>query len=302
MRTSSFILTLLSMAVVAVVAANVFVYKMPATQAGGGQPAWQGTVGTPNDFLIEVVKGNVPGHRLVYKFGKATVGTTLVPICRSLSYRTPTTATALEFVSSDANDTAAGTGAREITLIGLDTNWREVTQTLATNGTTAVDLTTDLIRLYRWYVSESGTYANQATGSHVGSLTIREDGAGQTWSIIGIAPFPIGQSEIGAYTVPVGERAYVFIQELQVDSTKTVDAIFFQRKRANDIVAPFGAMRALANFVGISGNINPNTHAPQDGFNQAVGEATDIGYMAKVASATADITVIFEILLIKDGY
>lgn len=292
---------LFTFVIAALCALNFYVENLPRAYAGGGQPAWQGTVGTPNDFLIEVVKGNVPGHRLVYKFGKATVGTTLVPICRSLSYRTPITATALEFVSSSVNDTSAGTGAREITLIGLDTNWQEVTQILATNGLTAVDLTTDLVRLYRWYVSESGTYANQTTGSHVGTLTIREDGAGQTWSTIGITPFAIGQSEIGAYTVPVGERAYVFIQELQVDSTKTVDAIFFQRKRANDITAPFGAMRALANFVGISGNINPNTHAPQDGFT-TVGEATDIGYMAKVASATADITVIFEILLIKDGY
>ncbi len=288
--------------VLAVFAAGTGLFKaQQTTHAQGGQPAWQGTVGTPNNFLIEVVKGNVPGHRLIYKFGRANVGTTLVPICNSLNYRTPTTALALEFVSSDANDTSAGTGAREITLIGLDANWAEVTQTLATNGLTAVDLPTNLVRLYRWYVSESGSYATQLVGSHAGVLTVRVDGGGETWSSIPITPFPIGQSEIGAFTVPIGERAYVFVQELQVDSTKTVDAIFFQRKRANDIAAPFGTMRALANFIGISGSINPNTHAPQDGFT-TIGEATDIGYMAKVASATASITVIFEILLIKDGY
>lgn len=293
---------ILFLALAAVVALNVFVPTTErSVQGQGGQPAWQGTPGTPNDFLIEVVKGNVPGHSIVYKFGSATVGTTLVPICASLNYRTPTTAQALEFVSASANDTALGTGAREITLMGLDANWNEVVQTIATNGLTAVDLPTNLVRLYRWYVSESGSYANQTVGSHAGVLTVRADGAGETWSTIGITPFPIGQSEIGAYTVPMGYRAYVFIQELQVDSTKTVDAIFFQRKRANDIVAPFGAMRALANFVGISGSINPNTHAPQNGFT-AIGEAADIGYMAKVTSATAHISVIFEILLIKDGY
>ncbi len=276
-------------------------HYIPSAQGQGGQPAWQGTAGMPTKFLIEVMKGNVPGHILVHKFGKATVGTTLTPICASLVYQTPTTAQALEFVSSDANDTAAGTGAREITILGLDENWQEVTQTLVTNGTTAVDLTTDLVRLYRWYVSESGSYATQTVGSHAGVLTIRADGAGATWSLIGITPFPIGQSEIGAYTIPVGYRAFVFIQELQVDSTKTVDAIFFQRTRANDISAPFGTMRALANFIGISGQINPNTNAPQNGFTE-VGEAADIGYMAKVTSATADISVVFEILLVKDGY
>ncbi len=293
-----FILFLLLAVVVAV---NVFVPTERATHAQGGQPAWQGTVGTPNDFLIEVVKGNVPGHSMVYKFGSAVVGTTLVPITASLNYRTPTTAQALEFVSSDANDTALGTGAREITFMGLDEDWNEIVQTVATNGLTAVDLPTNMVRLYRWYVSQSGSYADQLVGSHAGILTVRADGAGATWSTINVTPFPKGQSEIGAYTVPIGYRAYVFIQELQVDSTKTVDAIFFHRSRANTIVAPFGVMHARANFVGISGSINPNTHAPQNGFT-ALGEASDIGYMAKVATATAAISVVFEILLIKDGY
>ncbi len=294
-----FILTVLALSVIVIVAGSMV---MPdKTQGQGGQRAWSGTAGMPTDFLIEVTKGNVPGHSIVYKFGKGEVGTSLVPICNSLTYQTPTTAQALEFVSSDANDTAAGSGAREITLIGLDANWNEVTQTLATNGLTAVDLTTDLVRLYRWYVSESGTYATQTAGSHVGILTVRADSAGATWSTIGVTPFPIGQSEIGAFSVPIGYRAYVFIQELQVDSTKVVDAIFFRRSRANDITAPFGAMRALANFIGVSGNMNPNTNAPQDGFT-VVGEAADIGYMAKVASGTASISVVFEILLVKDGY
>ncbi len=299
MRNSRIVTAFLLLAVAIIICGNIF--SPQPSQGQGGQPAWQGTPGTPNDFLIEVVKGNVPGHRVVYKFGNATVGTSLVPITASLNYRTPSTAQALEFVSSDANDTALGSGAREITFIGLDDSWTEVTQTIATNGLTAVDLPTDLVRLYRWYVSQSGSYATQSIGSHQGVLTVRADGAGETWSTIAVTPFALGQSEIGAYTVPIGERAYVFIQELQVDSTKTVDAIFFHRGRANTSVAPFGVMHARASFIGISGSINPNTHAPQNGFT-AIGEAADIGYMAKVATATADISVIFEILLIKDGY
>ena len=119
----------------------------------------------PNrNFYAEVAKGNVPKHSLVHKFGAHTLTTTLEPICFSGFYRTPTTATALEFVSSSTNDTSAGTGAREVTVIGLDSSWNEVSQTVTTNGTTAVALSTDLIRLYRWYVSSSGTYATQTTG------------------------------------------------------------------------------------------------------------------------------------------
>ena len=112
------------------------------------------------DWYTEVAKGNVPGHSLVHKFGATDAGTTMAPVTVSGFYRVPTAATALEFVSDDANDDAAGTGAREVTVVGLDENWAEVTQTVVTDGLTPVALGTDLIRLYRWYVSSSGTYAS----------------------------------------------------------------------------------------------------------------------------------------------
>ena len=79
---------------------------------------WQGTSGSPEQFLIEVVKGNIPGHTLRHRFGKGLVGTTMVPIASSLKYPTPTAAVTLEVVSSDADDTAAGAGAQEVTVLG----------------------------------------------------------------------------------------------------------------------------------------------------------------------------------------
>ena len=128
------------------------------------------------DFLIEVRKGNIAGHSLVHKFGEASVSTSLVPVTGSVEYPTPTSATSLELISSDTNDTSSGSGAREVTVLGLNGSWNEVSQTVSTNGTTAVALTTDLLRIYRWYVSQSGTYATQSAGSHAGTLTIRESG------------------------------------------------------------------------------------------------------------------------------
>ena len=100
------------------------------------------------EWYMEVKKGNIPGHSIVNKFGAGNVGTTLTPVCISGTYQNPITATALEFVSSSVNDTSAGTGAREVTVIGLDSNWEEVSQTVTTNGTTPVALSTNLIRLY----------------------------------------------------------------------------------------------------------------------------------------------------------
>ena len=146
------------------------------------------------EWYFEVTQGLIPKYSVVHKFGAGSVGTTVGPIAQSGTYQTPTTAQALEFVSDNANDTSAGTGARELTIVGLDSNWVEVSQTLVTNGTTAVALTTNLIRLYRWFVSSSGTYATEATSTHAGTLTIQASGGGTVWSNIGVTPFPASQS------------------------------------------------------------------------------------------------------------
>jgi hypothetical protein len=92
----------------------------------------------PADFYLEVHKGNVTGHSIIHKFGHNTaIPTTYTPVTSIGSYPTPQVsgATTLRIkAGGDANDTAAGTGAREITLIGVDETGAEVTETLATAG------------------------------------------------------------------------------------------------------------------------------------------------------------------------
>lgn len=252
---------------------------------------------TPNDFLIEVAKGKVPKHSLVNKFGAGNLTTTLLPVSQDSEYPTPTTAVSLEFVSSSANDTSAGTGAREVTVVGLNSAWTEVTQTVVTNGTTPVALTTPLLRLYRWYVSQSGTYATETAGSHAGTLTLRVAGAGATWSTFVITPFPIGQSQIGIYTIPIGYTAYLLAKNIFVDSTKTADIYFFQRPNAHDVTAPFtGTMRLFEREVGVTGGFELITPAPKGPF---VGPC-DVGFMGKVSAGTGECSVEFQLLLIQD--
>lgn len=249
------------------------------------------------EFYLEVAKGNVPKHSLVHKFGAGTVTTTLRPVTLSGFYRTPTTATALEFVSDNANDTSAGTGAREVTIVGLDSSWNEVSQTVTTNGTTAVALGTNLIRLYRWYVSSSGTYATQTTGSHAGTLTIQESGGGNVWSILNTSPFSVSQSEIACYTVPAGHTGYLLSKSVSIDSNKTVDVFFFQRPNADDVATPYsGAMRLIEKEIGVTGSIDFRMIAPKGPF---VGPC-DIGFMAVVGSGTSDASSEFELLLVED--
>lgn len=270
-----------------------------SVHAGGGQRAWQGTSGSPESFLIEVSKGNIPGHSVIHKFGHALVSTTMVPITNSLVYQMPTTAIALEVVSADADDTSAGVGAQAVTIEGLALDGTVVIQEVALNGLTAVAIPTSLWRLTRWYVSRSGVYATTTTGSHQGTLTIRVAAAGATWSTISAALYPHGQSEIGWYTVPAGHRAYIFTQEVKVDTQKVANLIFMWRENANDVTTPFSSMRLINEFVGVAGTAGgSDTNTPINGF----GAFTDIGYMGIVSVTDADVSVDFEILLIQDGY
>jgi hypothetical protein len=244
------------------------------------------------DFYMQVSQGLVPNHSILHKFGFGTVGTSLVPVTNSLVYQTPTALTSVEFLSSSINDTSAGSGARTIYIEGIGTGWAVVSETISTNGTTAVALANQYYRIYRWYVATSGTYATSVAGSHAGTLTLRTAGGGATWDTIPLTPFPMGQSLMGCYTVPTGVTAYILTATLTPDTTKTVDAVFFKRDNPDTVSAPYKAMRAQNSYTGLSAAFEFN-HATKDVYTGPC----DIGFMAKVASGTADVSAEFEMIL-----
>lgn len=252
------------------------------------------------EWYQQVAEGNIPGYSIVHKFGAGNVGTTLVPITQSGTYQTPTTAQALEFVSTAAADALNGAGMREITITGLDANWNKVVQVIAahaTDGTIAVAIPTSLIRLMTWKVSSSGTYATDITSSHVGVLTIQASGGGTVWSTIPTTPFPSGRSQIGAYTIPTGFTGYLMGKLIYTDTNKVADVYFFERNNADDVTTPYsGVMSLIEREVGVVGGFDHHFTLPKNGF---VGPC-DLGAMAKVTSGTADVSIEFELLLKAD--
>jgi len=249
------------------------------------------------EWLTDVALGRIPGYSVVHKFGTGTLTTALAPVCASGFYRTPTAATALEFVSTSADDAANGSGAREVTVTGLGASWSQVSQTVATNGTTAAPLLTDLVRLHRWYVSKSGTYATQTAASHAGTLKIQAAGGSDLWSSIGlVGGLGRGQSQIGAFTIPASKTGWLMSYNISVATTKSCDFYFFQRPNANDTSAPYtGTMRIVRSLVGVAAPWEPLPKMPDGPF---VGPC-DVGFLGKVTSTgTAEASVDFELLLV----
>lgn len=258
-------------------------------------------VGTTEDFRLQIARGQIVGHSLVNKFGtNNNIGSTMVPITLGGVYRTPQVggATALRIkAGGNANDTAAGTGAREVTLQGLDETGALVTETLATAGISASALTTTtFLRLFRAWVSASGTYATAAAGSHAAAITIENGTGGTDWATIGSFGFPQGQSQIACYSVPLGYTAYFTDCHYSVESGKSPDILMFKRENILETAAPYSAMRVVFFLEGTAG-------AGTVRYNEApivFPELTDIGFMATVATSTAKIDIEFNLILVKN--
>ena len=252
------------------------------------------------DFPIEASKGNVPSHTVIHKFGRnSAISSSFNPITESTFYRTPTLNTALEVLSDDADDNATGAGARSITYEGLQEsggNLVVVTNTVSLNGTTAVSLPDSLIRLYRWQVATTGTYAHQTAPSHQGTLTIRESGGGDTWSEIAINTFGRGQSQIGAYTVPSGYKAYISDVVYSVENDKEAEILLFQRNGVLNTSAPYDPIRLVTEISSAKGASNVHYPAPL-----AFEEETDIIFFGKLKAGSGPGTIDFTLYLVQNG-
>lgn len=240
---------------------------------------------------MDIARGLVPGCRSFFRFGRNTaIGATYTPVSRSGHYRTPQagSATTLRLkAGGNANDTAAGSGARQITLVGLDATGNVITETLATAGADASAATTkSFIRLTEAYVSKSGTYASQSAGSQAGSITIENGAGGTDWALIADGTLGKGQAEIGAYTTPLNRSASVSSITISSDSDKKTNIVMFQRKNILETAAPYSPMTMEIEFPQNAG-LNEIIFDPPLFFPQL----TDFGFLAAVSSSTVDVSI-----------
>lgn len=253
------------------------------------------------DFLLEVKKGNIPGHRIVDKFGSSLNITNggFTVISHGDVYQTPIEAQQIEFISDSAGDALNGVGMHELTIEGIDANWalqKVITPAHATDGTLAVSVAGTWLRVFRAYVSKSGTYASLTAPSHLGNINIQNSGGGVLWASIINTDIPHGQTQIAAYTVPAGEVAYLGETNVSTEVLKAVNVFGFRRGSSNDVTAPFeGTMRSFTEIVGVEGGQSYGSKTWKGPFDQY----TDLGYLGKSTGAgTNSASVDFEILLI----
>lgn len=157
------------------------------------------------NFVLELAKGNVPKHSLITKFGhNSDVDTGSVPEDiwgQGGTYVAPTTARVHQLVSTNVNDTSAGTGARTVLVYGIDGSYNRVTETVTMNGTSTVDTVNSYLHIHLMQVITVGS-GNVNAG--VITATAKVDATVTCQLDTGE-----GQSSSSIYLVPTGYKAYV---------------------------------------------------------------------------------------------
>jgi len=121
-------------------------------------------------------------------------------------------------VSSSTNDTAAGSGARTITIYGLDASGNIQSETITLNGTTKANSLNTYYRVHRAYVETSG---GSNTAFNVGTITIQH--LTTTGNIFSIMQIGLNAATAAVYTIPLGYTG--FLKHFDISASKTQTAI-----------------------------------------------------------------------------
>lgn len=245
---------------------------------------------------LDVVRGLAPGCTGFFRFGRNTsIGLTYTPVTRLGFYRTPqaSAATALRIkAGGNENDTANGSGARSITLVGLNSSGDVISETIATAGASASAATTQaFVRLTEAFVASSGTYASQTAASHVGTITIENAGGTEDWAVIADGSLGKGQSEIAVHTTPRTKSAVIMNMTISSDADKKANLVLFKRENILQTAAPYSPLRLVLELPQSSGLIDlrfdPPLHFPP---------LCDFGFLASASASTTDVAIGMEIM------
>lgn len=130
----------------------------------------------------------------------------------------PATAVAMELVSDSASDTLAGVGARTVTIDYLDSTYTSKTTVVSLNGTTAVALPENVLRVNNLRVATAGTVG----GNNVGNISIRASGGlGVTYGYLASG---LGVARSSLYTVPLGFTFVMMGLVVSINRNVLVDA------------------------------------------------------------------------------
>ena len=250
-------------------------------------------VGTSEPFELQVARGQVAWHYDVHKFGfNPDIDDALETVwAQGGLYSYLAAATQLSVSSSSTDDTSAGTGARTVTLSGLDANYSEISETVTLNGQTAVTTTNSYLRIFRMVVNSAGSGGENAGVIYAGTGTVTSGVPANKYATIAIGD---NQTLMAIWTVPANHTAYLLQTDVTVATTQNNKYC-----TASLVARPYGEVFQVKDrFVKAESQTTLTYSLPLE-----FEEKTDIEYRAIGDSAGADIAIsaAFEIVYIWNG-
>lgn len=245
------------------------------------------------DFYLEVMLGNIPGHKMLHKFGRNDsisngVWDIVSPTGPSGSFPSSGSPVRIQ-AGGHAEDTSNGAGARSIIVIGIDTDLNEVSETVVTAGANAsAYTTTSFWRIYRSYVDSVGTY----TGNNMNNIVLETDGVFDSMVILAGE----GQTQHGGFSIPQNKTGYILNIEVMTDGQKPADIRIFTRENFTNVTAPMSPKRLRLYFDGILGHMEIQPKSPM----LVLPELSDFWVEARGSGSSTEVSVNYDVLIIDD--
>jgi hypothetical protein len=233
-------------------------------------------VGKNEPFELQISRGQILNHEIRNIFGwQPSTTTTFIPLWENATaYTYPTSALPMTVTSASASDNG-GT----VTIIGLDINYNEISETVVANSTTAPVTTKGFFRI------NDVIYAD--TGTNVGIITISNGGTTYAKILAGV-----GRNQASIYTVPAGKCFYLYrIDAFSSDSTASKPGLFKNYVRYDN-----GNEYVVARTT-FTGNMNIQRRLPFK-YN----EKTDIQFQLSTQSGTHEMSVFGEGIVVQESY
>ena len=251
-------------------------------------------VGTSEPFNLQVARGQIPGHKLQFKFGhNAAVGATEETIwAEGGLYVYPTSATQMTVSSSSADDAAAGTGARTVNIQGLDADYNEISEDIILNGQTPVTTVNSYLRINRGTVLTAGTGGKNAGIIRAGTGTVTSGVPANVFlSIDGDGD---NQTLMCLWTVPAGYTAFMVQTNVSTGNSSNTPALL----KTTLVARPYGGVFNTKDRI----TLKDGNQLQDFNFPLRFTEKTDLEVRAKSSSAsvTFDCSASMEFIYIKN--
>ena len=244
------------------------------------------------DINTQIAKGDNAGSRVVRTQSTRIVTSTneqdvwegSAALLANELLQFQTSSFTVSVVSTSANDTSAGSGTRQITVVGVKSDLTRGIEVIIMNGLTPVVGVTSWVRINFCLDTAQGTYYDGSAlgvGSNNGDITI--SGGGTVQDVI---PALSGRSASSHYTIELGRYGLLDTLRLSVDAKKASSFKIKIREEIDTISPPVKAINAGDSLLMVEGVVSMTFNPPI-----VIPEKADIWFTATPDAINTSVSV-----------